>query len=282
MVKIGGSLGSDLSGACADLAALVAEGCRVVVVHGGGAEADRVSAELGRRTRYLTSTGGRRSRYTDAPALDSLALGLLGRVKPALVLGLRERGIRAVGLCGVDGGLATARRNPPARVVVDGAPRVVRDDLAGRIEHVEVGLLDLLADGGYVPVVSPPALDREGGMLNVDADRLATEIAVALGADWLVLLSDVPGLLADPPDAASLIPRVVCGTAATDDGTGAPGVGTPLPAAAVGRMKVKVRSAVRARLAGVGNVVLADGRSPSPVLAARDGAGTRFDLEVIS
>lgn len=264
MVKVGGSLGPDMDRACADIRALADRGAEVVVVHGGGAEADRVAAELGRPTRYLTSRGGRRSRYTDAPALDALLLALLGRVKPALVAALHDAGVRAVGLSGLDAGLVTARRTPPARAVVDGAERVVRDDLSGRIEAVDPRVLHALLADGCVPVVSPPALDPDAGPLNVDADRFAARLAVALAADWLILLSNVPGLLRDPDDADSLVAEVP-----SADLTGYADL-------ADGRMKVKLRCAAEARLAGVRHVVLADGRGASPVLAARAGAGTAF------
>ena len=264
MIKVGGSLGEDMSQACVDIRELVDQGCSVVVVHGGGAETDRLANELGRPTRYLTSTNGRRSRYTDVAALDVLTLGMLGRVKPALVVGLFRIGVRAVGLSGIDGGLVTARRTPPARVVVGDVERVVRDDLSGRISAVDPHLVRTLMDGGYVPVVSPPALDPVAGPLNVDADRFAAQLAVALAADWLIVLSNVPGLLRDPDDHASLVAELPC---------------EELPGyldMAGGRMKVKLRSAGEAHLAGVPHVVLADGRRTSPVLAARAGAGTTF------
>lgn len=233
-------------------------------MHGGGAAADRVGAELGRPVRYLTGRGGRRSRYTDADALDVLRLGILGRVKPDLVLSLASLGVRAVGLSGVDGGLVTAVRNKPARATVDGVEVVVRDDLAGRISSVDPAVVLALLGGGFTPVVSPPALGTAGETLNVDADRFASALAVALSADWLVVLSDVPGLLADRHDPASLVPVVPLA-----------GLDTHL-AVADGRMKVKVRAAADACRGGVRSVVLADGRGASPVLAACGGAGTRF------
>nr|WP_275419267.1 [LysW]-aminoadipate kinase [Streptomyces sp. SID8499] len=264
VIKVGGSLGAEMSRACADVADLVRQGAEVVVVHGGGAEADRLAAELGRPVRRLTAPDGRHSRYTDAPALDALVMAMLGRVKPALVTELTGAGVRAVGLSGNDGSLVTARRTPPVRAVVDGVERVVRDDFSGRIKDVDPALLLTLLGGGYVPVVSPPARDAAGGLLNVDADRFAARLAVALAADWLIILSNVPGLLRDPADPDSLVAEVPGEELDTYlDGTG-------------GRMKVKLRSAGEAFLAGVAHVVLADGRLDSPVLAARKGVGTTF------
>lgn len=267
MVKVGGSLGPQMRSACADLAALVARGCSVVVVHGGAADADQLGAELGRPTRYLTSPHGQRSRYTDTAALDTLTMAMLGRVKPRLVGELLGLGVRAVGLCAGDGAVVRASRTPPARVVVDGEQRVVRDDLSGRIAAVDPHLVRVLLDAGYVPVLSPPALETGAGHLNVDADRLAARLATELGAHWLVVLSNVPGLLRDPADPASLLARLP-----------AERLDELLPLAG-GRMRVKVRTAAEAFQAGVPHVVLADGRVPSPVLAAVGGAGSAFVRE---
>jgi [amino group carrier protein]-L-2-aminoadipate 6-kinase len=264
VVKLGGSLDADITAACGDIRTLVDGGAEVAVVHGGGAAADRLGTELGRPPRYLTGRGGRRSRYTDAAALDVLRLGILGRVKPDLVAALTNLGVRAVGLSGVDGGLVTAVRNKPARATVDGVEVVVRDDLSGRISTVDPALLVTLLGGRFTPVVSPPARGTDGETLNVDADRFAAALAVALSADWLVVLSDVPGLLADRHDPASLVPEVPVG--ALDEHL----------AVAEGRMKVKVRAAAQACRDGVRHVVLADGRVDSPVLTACAGAGTWF------
>jgi acetylglutamate/LysW-gamma-L-alpha-aminoadipate kinase len=253
--------------ACADVRTLVEAGAEVVVVHGGGAAADRIGAELGRPPRYLTGRGGRRSRYTDVDALDVLRLGILGRVKPDLVVTLAGMGVRAVGLSGVDGRMVTATRNRPARATVDGVEMVVRDDLSGRVASVDPTLPRTLLDAGFTPVISPPALSDDGETLNVDADRFAAALAVALSADWLVVLSDVPGLLRDRHDPTSLVATAPADL--LDDHL----------ALADGRMQVKVRAAAAACQAGVGNVVLADGRVDSPVLAACAGAGTRFVKE---
>ncbi|WP_243866295.1 [LysW]-aminoadipate kinase [Actinophytocola oryzae] len=259
-MKLGGALDDEMTRACADVRTLVSGGAEVVVVHGGGAAADRVGTELGRPTRHLTSRDGRRSRYTDAAALDTLMLGILGRVKPTIVTALASLGVRAVGLSGLDGGMVTATRNRASRAILDGMEVIVRDDLSGRLSDVDASLPNTLLAAGFVPVISPPALSTDGP-LNVDADRLAAALAVALSADTLVVLSNVPGLLRDRHDPASLITSVP--------------VDAPEEylALAEGRMKVKLRAAVEARRAGVGTVVLADGRTDSPVLTA---TGTRF------
>ncbi|MER7913222.1 hypothetical protein ABTY23_26350, partial [Streptomyces sp. NPDC096068] len=116
-------LGSDIDGDAVldDIAALTAQGTRVVLVHGGGAEADRLNGQLGRTVEHLRSADGTSARRTDAAALDALTMALLGRVKPALLSGLRRRGIAATGLSGAGGG--GPRPPPPPRRRGGEAPR---------------------------------------------------------------------------------------------------------------------------------------------------------------
>jgi len=139
---------------------------------------------------------------------------------------------------------------------------IVRDDLSGRITGVNGDLLRRLLDGGHVPVVCPPALDPERGPVNVDGDRLAAALAVAVAADRLLLLTNVPGLLRDPGDPASLVEEV------------APESMEEADQMAHGRMKLKLIASREALAGGVPQVVIADGRRPDAVRAALAGAGT--------
>ncbi|WP_340384801.1 [LysW]-aminoadipate kinase [Streptomyces sp. SS7] len=260
VVKLGG--GMDPGPALDDLAALAARGQGLVVVHGGGAEADRLSGQLGLPVRTVTSPDGTRGRRTDDAALDVLAMALLGRVKPALIHGLRTRGIPAAGLCGADGALLTAERKAVIRTVENGRTRLLRDDRSGRVTEVRPDILRALLAQGLVPVVSPPAADSAGRLLNVDSDQVAAALAETLPATALVLLTDAPGVLADPADPGSLIARLPCGP--------------EVPAGVTGRMRHKVRAAARARRAGVSRVVIAQGHASRPVRTALAGGGTAF------
>lgn len=260
VIKLGGALDADITRAATDIQTLVKSGAEVVVVHGGGAAADRLATALGNPPTYLTAKDGRRSRYTDAAALDSLLLGMCGRVKPTIVAALAGMGIHAVGLSGMDGGMIRATRNPPARARVDGVDVIVRDDLSGRVSSVDTTLPRMLTSRRFVPVISPPALGPEGP-LNVDADRLAAAMAIALQATWLIILTNVPGLLRNRHDPTTLIPVAPPG----------------YEQLAEGRMKVKLQAAADAHRNGVPHVVLADGRVDSPVLSARAGGGTTFE-----
>jgi acetylglutamate/LysW-gamma-L-alpha-aminoadipate kinase len=220
----------------------------------------------------MTSPDGQqRARYTDPVTLDTLTLAMLGRVKPRLVAELARLGVPAVGISGIDGGLVTATPTPPVRArVADGQLRVVRDDMTGRVAAIDAGLLELLLGRGYVPVISPPVLGTAGQPLSTDADRLAAQMATALSATWLIVLSNVPGLLRDPADEATVIPRIPLSE--IDE----------YMSVASGRMRVKLRAVAEAARAGVGHVVLADGRRDGPVLAARLGAGTTILAEGLS
>ncbi len=265
VVKIGGgaAIGAEaFARFAADLATLTAEGQQVVVVHGGNAEFSALSAALGMPPRMVTSASGRVTRYTDRATMDAMLMAYCGKVNKTLVGALQAAGVNAVGLSGLDGALASGRRKAVLRGTEDGKPKVLRDDHAGTIERLNLDLLRLLLGGGYLPVLTPPALGEGGVPINVDGDKLALELAVALGADGLLFFSDTPGLLRDITDEGSLVREI---DAAAPEAA---------LAAASGRMVVKVEAALGAVGRGVGRVVFADGRAERPVRRALDGEGT--------
>jgi len=170
--------------------------------------------------------------------------------------------VNAVGLSAIDGRIGAGRRKPVLRGTEDGKPKVLRDDHAGTLEAIDVRLVRLLLDAGYLPVLTPPALGEEGVPINVDGDKLALELATALGSDGLLFFSDTPGLLADRTDEASLIREIDASQPET------------ALASATGRMTVKVEAALGAVGRGVGRVVFADGRVEQPIRRALAGQGT--------
>jgi acetylglutamate/LysW-gamma-L-alpha-aminoadipate kinase len=263
VLKLGGGAGiteGAFANFAADLAAL--EG-PFVVVHGANAEFSRLSTALGQPPRMVRNEKGRVSRYTDRATMETMLMAYCGKVNKLLVAHFQKTGVNAVGLSGIDGRLATGKRKPIIRAIEDGKPKVLRDDHAGSLKAVDVTLIRLLLDAGYLPVLTPPAIDlEEGTPINVDGDRLALELAVALGADGLLFFADTPGLLRDRDDESSLIAEIDV----SDPGAAM--------AAAQGRMKVKVETAVKAVEQGVGRVVFADGRTSQPVSRALAGSGT--------
>ena len=259
VIKLGGSVGLNYEAFLDDLARIEEP---AIFIHGGNAEFDRVSKRLGLEPRHVTSSSGQSSRFTDRETLDVMLMVYCGKINKQLVEGLQRRGVNAVGLSAIDGRIATGRRKPAIRVIEDGKPKMLRGDYAGSIEDVDTTLLTVLLGAGFLPVLTPPAFGREGEAINVDGDKLATELAVALGADQLLVFSNTPGLLADVQDEESLVTSISLANMAE------------ARAMAQGRAKKKVGAAQDAIERGVGRVIFADARVDRPISRALDGAGT--------
>ncbi len=260
VVKVGGAVGNALEPTLDDLASRA----DYVLVHGGSAEVDRLGSALGLPSEFYTSPSGVVSRKSDPAHLEVVVLALAGKVQTAVVAALAARGVRAVGLSGVDGGMLRARRKQGARAVVGGRVLRVMDDWSGTIDSADPAVLRALLGAGFVPVVGPPAVTEKGEVVNVDADRAAAAVAVALGAPDLLLLTNVPGLLRDPSDPTTLVREVARQS-----------VEEVLPLAA-GRMRKKVLAAQDALRGGVGRVVIASSAGRAPVTRALAGEGTVF------
>ena len=209
VVKIGGSPGATTANIVCEIAKCVAQGERIVVLHGGSDLTNALSERLGHPARMVTSPGGMVSRYTDSETLRVYAMAVAGQINTELVACLQQQGINALGLAGVDGRLLLAKRKSIVRSLTpEGRLQILRDDYTGQVEQVNDRLLRQLLDDGYTPVIAPLALSREGERLNVDGDRAAAAVAVALQAEALVIMTNVPGLLADPGDDTTLIRNI--------------------------------------------------------------------------
>lgn len=239
VIKAGGSRGVDRD-AVADLVADVARHDEIVLVHGASAETDALQARFGHPVQTVTSPSGHQSRRTDRRTLELFAMAALGIESFHYTEKLQARGIDAVGLSGISGRLLVAKRKA-VRAVQDGKTVLLRDDYTGTVEAVNVPLLRQLLGPGRVPVVAPLALSTEGEALNVDGDRVAARIAVAIEADALLILTNVPGLLRDVADPRSLVAEVTVAEA---------------EALAQGRMKKKILAAREALEGGVGEVII--------------------------
>lgn len=263
VIKVGGSQGINYDAVCADVAALVRDGVRIVLVHGGSHETNVISERLGKPPKTLTSVSGYTSRYTDRETLEIFAMVYAGKINKIIVEKLQKLGVNAVGLSGVDGRLLEGPRKAAITVIDGGKKRVIRDDFTGKVEQVNVDLLRLLLEQGYTPVVAPLAISTESEAINVDGDRAAAMIAHALGAEQFIILSNVPGLLRNFPDESSLmrhIPKDRVEESMTF---------------AEGRMKKKVMGAAEALAGGtVKQVIFADARVEAPIRAAMAGQGT--------
>lgn len=260
VVKVGGSSGIDRRAVASDIAALVASGERIVLVHGASAETDALATALGHPPRTVVSPSGQQSRRTDRRTLELFAMAALGVETFSYVELLRGAGAAAVGLFGALGG---PRKN--VRAVEGGKVVLLRDDYTGKVERIDVDALRALLDQGKVPVLPPLAISPEGEGLNVDGDRAAAAVATVLGARALAILTNVPGLLRSVDDPTSLVR-----SASLDEAD----------ALAQGRMKKKAMAAREALEGGVREVIVASGRVDRPLSRALAGEGTRIGVPV--
>lgn len=223
-----------------DIVFLSCVGLRPVVVHGGGPEINSWLGKLGIEPQFKDGL-----RVTDAATMDVVEMVLVGRVNKELVALINRAGGLAVGLCGKDGNLIRAR--PEGREGIG---------FVGEVTNVDTKLVESLVASGYVPVISSVAADENGRSYNINADTVAGEIAAALGAEKLILLTDTPGILQDYHDPSTLIPRLSIREARKliDEGVVA------------GGMIPKVNCCVRSLAQGVKATHIIDGRLPHALL----------------
>lgn len=204
VVKLGGGIcepGSKLENLVDQLAVLYQLGIKLVVVHGGGKQASALGRRLGLEPNIFA---GRR--ITDDQTLEVVKMAFAGQVGTDLIAAFRKAKIPAVGLSGVAAGMVAAHKRPPQKVTDPSTKETREIDFAnvGDIDSVDPAPLEHLIRGDLVPVVCSLAADDEGRVLNVNADTIATRIAVTIGAAKYFLVTNVDGLLSDPEDPATL------------------------------------------------------------------------------
>ena len=223
-----------------DVVFLSSVGVRPVLVHGGGPEINSWLEKLKIEPQFKDGL-----RVTDAATMDVVEMVLVGRVNKELVALINQAGASAVGLCGKDGNLITARH-----VGTEGVGFV------GEVASVDPRLIRSLVDNGYVPVISSVAADEKGRAHNINADTVAGEIAAALDAEKMILLTDTPGILEDYTDPSTLLTKLDIRTARklVDQGI------------VSGGMIPKVSCCVRSLAQGVKAAHIIDGRIPHALL----------------
>ena len=254
VVKYGGNamISEELRQAViSDIILLHLVGIQVVVVHGGGPEISAMLKKIGKESKFVDGL-----RYTDAETMEVVQQVLCGKVNKDLVATLNAMGGRALGLCGMDAGLFQAKKLDE------------KYGLVGEVVQVDPAIVnDALADG-YIPVVSTVAQGVDGETAyNINADTAAAKLAVALGAEKLILLTDVRGLLRDPKDESTLLPVVELSKVP----------GLIKDGVIQGGMIPKVDCCVEAVRSGVKNAVILDGRIPHSILIellSNEGIGT--------
>jgi acetylglutamate kinase len=253
LLKLGGTLldAPETRDCLAAQIAAAARANRITVVHGGGKQMTRFLNDRGIESRFVNGL-----RVTTPETLDAVLKVLAGSVNHELVAALNRAGARAVGLSGIDAGIVLAEQMNPALGAV------------GRVTASDPALLDLLTEHGYLPVVACVAGDRAGNVYNVNADQMASACAIAFGADQLVFLTDVEGVL---DQSKAVQPRL---TVSGCERLIADGIAT-------GGMQAKLNAAVAALRGGVGQIRIAMGGEPGvlPRLLAGDPLGTRLEIE---
>lgn len=255
VVKYGGNamLSEDLKhSVMGDIVLLSLIGIRVVLVHGGGPEISDMLKRLGHETRFVNGL-----RVTDAETAGVVQMVLAGKTNKSLVNILGTLGGRALGLCGIDGQMIQAKPLDPSLGYV------------GEITDIDTRpILDAL-NNGYIPVVSTVGCDAEGNVYNINADTAASRIAGMLGAESLISMTDIVGILRDKNDPGSLIPKIQVSEAPLlmKDGI------------ISGGMIPKVECCIEAIRRGVKRVFIIDGTIPHAILIeilTDEGIGTMF------
>jgi [amino group carrier protein]-L-2-aminoadipate 6-kinase len=258
VLKIGGGAGVDHRAPLANLAERVRAGEQWVLVHGASDAANRLAHEVGYHAQTLVTASGHSSRYTDPRTLE-IFCAAAANVNGQTVAALHSLGVNAVGLAGP--AVIRAERKTAIRAVRNGRQVIIRDDYSGSITGVDHALVQSMLDMGRVPVIAPIALGAAFERLNIDGDLAAANLARALNADTLIILSNVPGLLRDVSDDTSLVTGFALSELSRYESF------------AGGRMKKKLLAAEAAQ---VDRVILADSRVDQPLDAALAGAGTHI------
>ena len=233
-----------------DIALLWLIGVKVVLIHGGGPEINETMQKLGKQAQFVDGL-----RVTDKETVDIVQMVLAGKVNKTLVNLLQMKGGHAVGLSGIDGGIIEAKMKNEALGYV------------GQITKIRTQPIEDLLEKNYIPVISTVASDRHGNTYNINGDTAAAYIAGALGAERLIMMTDIAGILMDKDDPSTLIPQITVSEA------------EKLYENKVisGGMIPKVDCCIEALNHGVNNVIIMDGRIPHSILMellTDEGAGT--------
>ena len=233
-----------------DITLLWLIGVKVVLIHGGGPEISEMMAKVGKKPQFINGL-----RVTDKETIDLVQMVLAGKVNKDLVNLIQSKGGHAIGLSGIDGGILEA---------------TVKDEalgFVGEITKVRTKPIEDILEKNYIPVVSTVASDRQGNTYNINGDTAAAAIAGALGAERLIMMTDIAGILMDKDDPATLLGSVTVSEAKKLYETGV----------ISGGMIPKVDCCIEAIEKGVNNVVIMDGRIPHSILMellTDEGAGT--------
>ena len=258
IVKVGGGRKINLKGVVHDLASLSEP---FLIVHGANAVRDDLAAKLGHPTKTVMSVSGYSSVLSDENAIDMILMAYAGLQNKRLVELCQQHGINAVGLSGIDGKTVQGVRNKGIRVRQNEKTIMMRD-YSGKPRAVNKGLLTLLLDNGYVPVLCIPIIDENNTAINSENDDIVATLQEELHAETVIQLIEAPGFLNDANDENSLVARISKMELESRE------------AQVEGRMKRKIHALTKLAATGVQRILISDGRVEHPIQDALNGKGT--------
>lgn len=258
IIKIGGGNSINIKGIIQDLAGLDE---KFIIVHGANALRDKIADQLQQPKKTLTSVSGYSSVFSDETALDIMMMAYSGLKNKRIVELCQQNGINAVGLSGLDGKLIQGKRNKGIRVKENGKLKIVRD-FSGKPKSINMDLLGLLLDNGYVPVLCVPIIDENNVAINSENDDIINVLQDALKANKILHFIEAAGFLDDADDPKSLVKRISQNELKQREEQ------------VTGRMKRKMLALRKLFESGAGSVVISDGRIENPVINALNGGGT--------
>ena len=245
-----------------DITLLKYVGMRPVVVHGGGPEITRILNLFGKETEFISGL-----RVTDSETVSIAEMVLVGKINTEIVSLLNHHGAKAVGLSGKDADLIIAKKHF-AEVHDNGEVNIVDIGFVGDVESINTDILNTLLDRGYTPVIAPIGVGKDNESYNINADYVAGEVAAALGAEKLIMLTDVEGIYRDYHDKSTFISTLSLADAQQMIKDGIIG----------GGMIPKVETCIKALQGGTAKTHIIDGRQPHSILLeifTAQGIGTQ-------
>ncbi|WP_297826096.1 acetylglutamate kinase [uncultured Methanobrevibacter sp.] len=261
LIKYGGHAMVDdeaKSSTARDTVLLKYVGMKPLIVHGGGPDISRSMDKLGKEPKFIKGL-----RVTDEETMEIIEMVLVGKISTDIVSELIKHEGQAISLSGKDSSLIFAHKKGASKIDEE----IVDLGLVGEVDCVNTDLLDMFLENDYIPVISPVGIAEDGTSLNLNADTAAGEVASAVGAEKLIILTDVPGVLRDPKDPSSLIQKIKVDEvpALIEDGI------------ISGGMIPKIETCVKAIENGVTSCHIIDGRKKHSLLLevfTTDGIGT--------
>ncbi|MCP5103501.1 MAG: [LysW]-aminoadipate kinase [bacterium] len=258
IIKIGGGAAINLEGIAEDLSRLEEP---FIIVHGANALRDSLAEQLQVPKKTVTSVSGYTSVFSDRDIIDLQMMAYAGLRNKRIVELFQQRGINAVGLSGLDGGVIRGKRNAGIRVREGGKLKLLRD-FSGKPKEINKALLDVLLGNGYTPVLTVPIIDESNVAINSENDDIVVLLQEVYGAERVLHLIEAAGLLEDSSDPGSVISELSVGELVKREKK------------AEGRIKRKLLAIKHLFEKGAEEVMIADGRSEQPVMEALNGRGT--------